>query len=186
VVFYDGTNDLSALAEQGGEQPTIYNADVYRATIEGGVHDADDLPADRSLPGAVYDWWRVRSLVGEVAGSVRQAVAAPAGAQEVLSRESREAAVPAAVDVYTRARSRALDLVERHDVAAVFFWQPEWESSDETSPSRAAGRAVGPPTIDLSEALLDVDPEDVYIDGGHTNELGARLVAEAMWPDVVA
>ena len=188
VVFYDGTNDINVLAEQGGEQPTVYNADDYRATVESGVVDADGPPvADEGVSRRTWDWWRQRSMVAEVARQARAALAvAPAAAAPdedgPLSGEERLAAVPAAVEVYRRGRAAALAIAEDHDLPPpTFFWQPEGESRDPNSPSRQAAARVGEPTIDISDALLGVDPDEVFIDGGHTNELGALLVAQAMW-----
>ena len=56
------------------------------------------------------------------------------------------------------------------------------ESGDELAPLERAAELIGAPTVDLTAALDGVDPESIFIDGGHTNERGARLVAEAMWP----
>jgi lysophospholipase L1-like esterase len=191
VVFYDGANEINTIAEQGGEQPTVYNADDHRATIEGGVVDAasGEVVRDESLGRQVWDWWRKRSLVAEIARQARGAVEGRAAAEEVaqgdagtdLSDEAKAAAVPAAVDVYVRGREVVLDLASDHDVEPAFFWQAEADSVSEDSPMRQAARLVGEPTIDLSLTFQDVALEDVFIDGGHTNELGAQMVAEAMW-----
>lgn len=193
VVFYDGANELNTLAEQGGDQPTVYNADDYRVTIEGGVIDASSGEATgESLRRQVWDWWSERSLVAEVARQVGF-LGEPAAADEQAQGdggvdlddesfpEAKQDAVPAAVDVYVRGREVVLDLAADHDVEPFFFWQAEEESAYEDSAMRRAVQLVGEPTIDLSLTFADLEPEEVFIDGSHTNELGARLVAEAMW-----
>lgn len=67
-------------------------------------------------------------------------------------------------------------------LVVLVFWEPtdEWPPYDELT-DRVAGVGGG---IDISSAL-DAPEGPVYIDGIHTNELGARLVAEAMWPRLV-
>jgi lysophospholipase L1-like esterase len=190
VVFYDGTNDINVLAEQGGNRPTVYNADDYRTTVAGGVVESTAPPVpDVGLWRRTFEWWRERSLAAEVAGQAEELSAgAPALAGEeqpegvALTGEDRSAALPTAVDIYQRGRAMALELAEDHDLGdPVFFWQPELESVDAQSPSRRGAVLAGEPTIDISTVLADPDSEPVFIDGGHTNELGARIVAEAMW-----
>lgn len=45
-----------------------------------------------------------------------------------------------------------------------------------------ANQNISAPTINVSDALDD--HQGVYIDGGHTNEEGARLVAERLWREL--
>jgi hypothetical protein len=59
-----------------------------------------------------------------------------------------------------------------------FFWQPQragW-------PSAITDR-LPPDVVDLS-AVFDGSEDDIYIDEVHTNELGARIVAEALWAEL--
>jgi hypothetical protein len=69
-----------------------------------------------------------------------------------------------------------------HGVEPFFFWQPV--QLDPGQPYRELAERLPPPVIDLSH-VLDDPPREVYLDGGHTNELGAQLVAEAMYPHLV-
>ncbi|OWY63546.1 hypothetical protein B7486_52495, partial [cyanobacterium TDX16] len=184
VVFYDGTNDVNVQVEQGGGQPTVYNADDYAATVEGAPRAEDGTPAKPpSLARRLFDSWRETSLVGEVSNQVAGVAPAWAGESEQRSPEAEQEAVDDAVAVYQRGRAFVLDLAAEHDVPVVLFWQPELDTSTNPTSVRAdAAEAAGAPTIDLTDALTGVPSEDVYLDGAHTNELGARLVAEAMWP----
>lgn len=78
--------------------------------------------------------------------------------------------------VYERGKALTMELSERHDVRSLFFWQP---ASSQDDAQRAARAELEASTVDLGELLLD-HPE-VYIDPGHTNEEGARIVAEELW-----
>lgn len=190
AVFYDGTNDVNVQAEQGGGQPTVYNAQQYREAMEGirleddGSGDVVVVP-DRSLQGQLFDWWGDTSLIAELARQVQEVLSvAPAAAGDDewdLTPEEERAVVSDAVEVYRRARTLVLELSDQHEVEPLLFWQPELATTDPSNPRAEAADLVGPPTIDLTDVLSGVDPDSVYIDGGHTNELGARLVAEAMW-----
>ena len=63
------------------------------------------------------------------------------------------------------------------------FWLPIEEAEDTGSTYSRASEALSPQVIDVSDALDDVT-EPVYLDGVRTNELGARLVAEAMYREL--
>jgi len=70
-------------------------------------------------------------------------------------------------------------LADRHEIVPAFFWQPV--QLDPGTPYRRLAEGLPEPVIDLS-SVLDDPPGPVYLDGGHTNELGAELVAAAMLP----
>jgi lysophospholipase L1-like esterase len=112
--------------------------------------------------------------------------------------------VDASLDSY----GRGLDLVERlgdaHDFAVVPFWQPDIVSKERTESDEeladllglnddylerageigaAVRDALPEQVIDLSGALDDVE-QPVMIDQVHTDEVGARVIAEAMYPAI--
>jgi lysophospholipase L1-like esterase len=180
VVFYDGTNDLNVQATDPTGQPSVYDAAEYRARISG---DPTLDPVHHSP--SLVERWRADSLLLQLVAEARESLGmlVPAG-QSSWSSEEREAAVQPTVEVYRRGRALVLDVAAAHGVPVAMFWQPERDGRDERSPGRRAAALAGAPTIDLSGALDEVDPDDVYIDGAHTNELGARIVAEHLWVHV--
>ena len=70
-------------------------------------------------------------------------------------------------------------LARDHDVRPVFVWQPSGAPVNHVY--RQVGRALPPHVLDLSGVLTDID-ETVFIDGSHTNERGAAIVAEELVP----
>lgn len=175
ALFYDGANDLTVQSEPVSGVPTHYDVDEYAARLAQPVPDSTrPVIAERGLWNEVVAWWTNRSLtyraVGRATG-VDRSPAAPPPTVPVDGYERR------GVDVYLRGRAISQDLSDRHGVTDLYFWQPQRSSGP---PLDWAAAAVGPVTVDLSRSLDG--REDVYIDGVHTNEEGARLVAEAMWP----
>ena len=69
--------------------------------------------------------------------------------------------------------------LERSGVEPFLFWQPVRIIGP---PEQRAIAELTEPTVDISTTLAGHD--DVFIDGGHTNEEGARLVAERIWQDL--
>ena len=69
-------------------------------------------------------------------------------------------------------------MAEEYGVELAFFWQPVMAGPAEIW----ANENISAPTINVSDALDD--HQDVFIDGGHTNEEGARIVAERLWREL--
>jgi hypothetical protein len=78
--------------------------------------------------------------------------------------------------VYRRWKTVTLALSRTHEVTPFLFWQPMRYDGE---PEQRAREEMGSSTIDISDALEG--HSDVFIDGGHTNEEGARIVAERIW-----
>ncbi|MEX0768249.1 MAG: SGNH/GDSL hydrolase family protein, partial [Microthrixaceae bacterium] len=83
-----------------------------------------------------------------------------------------------ALDVYGRGRAMTTHLAEDYGVVPIFLWQPVMAGEAEIW----ANENISEPTINISDALES--REDVFIDGGHTNEEGARIVAERIWAEL--
>lgn len=179
AVFYDGQNEL------GPQQETIENLSVQPSIYQlATVTDAfDRAPA---LPGAgappepsLREDYAETSLFHKLWRAVDPEE--PAGAQE----EDGTAVAPLdevtanTRDIYARSVRLLRDLGRRSGTPLELFWQPGLR--DNTLYLELA--AQRPPGVhDLTDAFLGVPDDDlVFIDGGHTNELGARLVAESMW-----
>ncbi len=183
AVFYHGFNELSTQTEAPAnlsEQPTIFQLE----TTEEAMRRAPTLPGEQS-PGepSVGQEYRQTSAFHKLWRNLRQMATVPsAGADEpfyVPPPEQMAEAVDHAEAIYRRTMAMVEHVAGEHDVPLAVFWQPAnaWAPYDDLT-ERVAHVAGG---IDLSGALSD-PPAPVYIDGVHTNELGARLVAEAMWP----
>jgi lysophospholipase L1-like esterase len=200
VVFYDGVNELNVQARVGTTaEPAHWQwAEVKRAL--------DEVGTEPSVFRRVADWYGDRSAV---AGLLRQArsliteqelepenapgVWAPDHSPETGIERAREA---------VRIHRRAVDLVQHlaagYGFDTLFFWQPSLYSKkvapregsvaggwgERPAAWRAmtaeARRRLQPPVIDLSDALNVVD-EPVMVDYSHTNELGADVVARAIF-----
>jgi hypothetical protein len=181
AVFYDGINDVETQSQpetQGA--PTHYDvADVRQRLADG--RDLDETEAD-SVPQDLHRWYSDHSVLARVARGVGGLLAAaPAGAQETGPSSDPEVVGTRAATVYRRARNLVLGLAADRGIAPVFFWQPV--ADRELDPRyQAATAAVGAPTVDISDTL-DAH-EDTYVDGAHTNEEGAHLVAVRMWAEL--
>lgn len=181
IVFYDGINDLALQFQQafGGI---------------GVVGDPSDLTA--------YAYRQ--QLAGQLTGT--GAAPAPLVAVPGVGRPpSAAATIEALMGVYQRGRELALALGEHYGIPVAHFWQPDLFNTTELEPgerevvrdlgmddfrydavariARAAVESLPDGVIDLSDAYAGEDGP-VLTDQAHTNELGARLVAEAMYPSL--
>ncbi len=191
AVFYHGFNELSTQTEAPenlSEQPTVFQLGVT----------ADAFARAPVLPGQVastvepsvvqeYRQTSVLTRLGRAVGSL--GLVAPAAADDgeptfyTPPPEEMAVAVDHADAVYRRTMAMLAHVADGHGVPTAVFWQPadRWAPYDELG-ARVARVGGG---IDVSR-VLDDPPAPVYLDGVHTNELGARLVAEALWPTVAA
>jgi hypothetical protein len=189
VVFYDGANEVNAQSLSVKGVPTHVQVDAYAELISGGIPEELTLvDAPPSPVALVRDAYLDRSAIRRTVGWLRSLVDPAAGAAEPGEDEpargpdgqlSYEARTPEdarrAVEVYERGRDLSRFLAEEAGVEPLFLWQPGIVDRAEEE----ALAQLSAPTIDLSDAL--VGHEGVYIDGGHTNEEGARIVATRIW-----
>lgn len=187
AVFYHGANEIYSLLEEPenlGAQPSTYQFSIYRRAF----HRAPPLPSQVSpVEPSLLEAYRRTAALPRAVG----ALVPPAGADDsppyLPPLEDVERALVEAAQIYRRSVRLIRHEAEVADVPIVVLWQPAG-----TPPTPPARDDYGTLTdrvatdgggIDLSDALLDA-PGPVYIDGLHTNELGARIVAEAVWPHV--
>lgn len=198
AVFYHGSNDTRMQAEHTTADPTHFDYPAIHETVTGqpiGVAAAapvvdDDDPDGRFAP--VWDRYVEASLVAKGLRQLRSAVAtdragaAPTAVAGDAPEASDSDTIATTVAVYRRSRALSQSLGQQAGVTTRFFWQPE---ASPTSTYRAIAREVAPDTVDLTDALAGTD-DPVWIDAVHTNELGARLAADALWrhlrPDIEA
>jgi hypothetical protein len=193
AVFYDGANEVNAQAQSAKGVPTHTFVDQYAELISGGVAP-EFIPAPPPRPSAAkvaWDEYLQHSAIRKAVRRVTAFIDTPAGASESVRTQAGAEDDPLsetyqkpiedaqrAVDVYERGRGFTQYLAAEYDVDTVFFWQPV--RAGEADLWAAAN--VSPPTIDVSDALDS--HQEVYIDGGHTNEEGARIVAERLWQEL--
>lgn len=183
-VFYDGANDLTVQRGPIGGVPTHYDIPAYARKLSGG-----GPKTDTDLGRSVRGWWSVRSLVaraivrlrGGVSGAGYNPDADVAPPPESLTNQQgdEKGVWMCTVDVFRSGGGLIQDLSLRYGVADFYFWQPQLDDHSELG---WAVRNVGKPTVDLSHVLDS--HSDAYLDSVHTNERGARLVAEAMWSGI--
>lgn len=181
IVFYDGINDMALEFQQ-----------AY-----GGI----GVPGD---PSDLTAFSYRRLLAGQLTGSDQPP--APITPVPDLGRPPRaNAVIDALVDAYGRGVELATALGDHYGIPVLHFWQPdlfnkvELVAGEEEVVERLGmdafryeavariARAIVPrlpgAAIDLSHAYDGID-EPVLTDQVHTNELGARLVAEAMYEPI--
>lgn len=180
IVFYDGINDLALEFQQafGGigvvGEPSDLTAFAYRRLLAGQLTGTDLDPAP--LGGEVPD----------------------------LGRPPRAAAViEALIGNYERGIELARALGEHYGIPVAHAWQPDLFNTPALEPgeeqvvddlgldefryeavariSRSTVTQLPDGVIDLTDAFAG-ETGPVLTDQAHTNELGARLVAEALYP----
>lgn len=164
------------------------------------------LAVDRERFG-LFDESVVHHLTMEE--SEREALAAAAAARGHESSGEVEVIGRLGAGQYRRGVQWARELSDEYEVPVVHFWQPQlytmpvdapliraaleqWQISEDSQRhmDRVVDRiadASGVDPIDLTDVLDDASGPTFY-DTTHTNELGARLTAEAMfehlWPEI--
>lgn len=177
VVFYDGFNELLVQGTGYSADPTHLGADVM-AAMAADYHELHEVePGLLDGLADLADTYRRNSGVALLLGKADpEPAAAQGGIQQAVATPDDQAA--AALDVYGRATDLVRALAREHGTEARFFWQPQ--------------RAGWPPSVtdhlpegvtDLSHTL-DGQEDARYIDEVHTDEEGARLVAEAIWAEI--
>jgi len=207
VVFYDGYNDLSMQFVDG----PLHGPSHVLAAVQQDRIEAPPATQDPTAFADVRDWWADHSGTVNLYRRIRDRL--DGDEPEVRLTEAEASAVPADVDadaveaatadLLGRGREFAAALAAAHGIEAQFWFQPTLYSKgpvegEEQLPGRAANRTPAwVPTIaalragfpdevvDLADAL-DGQPDPLFWDTVHTNEAGARLVAEAAWPELRA
>ena len=199
AVFYDGPNEIDAAAVYGDGVPMSL-ADIGKPATTSRLSTQVMLPpsTDASLPSQLWNEYTEHSALRKL-GRWAGVVADPAGAQEPApgseAGSDRQPLEPrdfqttelaqVAIDTYQRGRTLTDFLGRTHDVSVRHFLQPQLFAEQPTW--TYIQRRWPKPTTDLTDSVADRRWE-VFIDGVHTNELGARLVAETMWeqlrPDI--
>jgi lysophospholipase L1-like esterase len=179
VVTYEGVNDVNVVAEQrlAGRDDLMAHPGHYSSPVDAGFAGAGETAASIELLDRT--WWeryRDTSALGQVLHGVLGAAVTPAAAQ--TDPGAAELAELAA-DHVRRSQLLISDLGADAGFATLYTSQP-WRAPE----APLVAEHLRDTTVDLSGAFEGVPVDEIYLDGGHTNELGAVLVAEAMWPHV--
>lgn len=178
IVFYDGTNDSAVPFQQAfggigtpGDQSDIF-AYSYRRFLAGQLTGTDEPPAPVTpVP-------------------------------DLGSPPDANAVIDALLATYGQGIELARALGDEYDVPVMHFWQPDLFNKDDLAPgeevvvdrlgmdqfqydaiarlSRSVVARLPDGVIDITDAF-DGTEEAILTDQAHTNELGAHLVAEAMY-----
>ena len=202
AVFYDGYNDLSMQFVDGPvREPSHVLATVQRDRIE-----AAGPAAEPTTFADVRSWWADHSAAVNLYRRLEARFDDP---PETQMTEAEASAVPADIDqdavesatagLLRRGRDLASAIGESYGIDVAFWFQPTLFTKgpvegEEQLIERAANRTPAwvPVTevlrqdlpqevLDLGDAL-DGHPEPLFWDVVHTNEEGARLIAEEAWP----
>lgn len=169
AVFVDGSDDVAVQMENASAQPTHFGL----VATETAVNE------DRR---SIIERYRDTSLVNELATQVRSVFSAQvAAASPVRAATSPE--ITNALSLYERAIALEHIVATQYDVATRHYWQPVAAGEDDRSQYAEATRNLPDGVLDVSDAYAEAQAP-VYLDGVHTNELGARLLAEAIYEDL--
>ncbi|HYF46059.1 MAG TPA: hypothetical protein VD926_07600, partial [Acidimicrobiales bacterium] len=203
AVFYDGYNDLSLQFVDGPvRQPSHVLAAVHQQRLE-----APDPVETPTSTDDVRSWWADRSAAVNLYRRIRDRLdddepevrLTDAEASEVPADIDPDAVETATAGLLRRGRDLARAIGDSYDIDVQFWFQPTLFTKgpvegEEQLIGRAANRtplwepvtealrdSFPPEVVDLADAL-DGQTDPLFWDVVHTNEEGARLIAEEAWP----
>lgn len=204
AVFYDGYNDLSLQFVDGPvDRPSHALARLHRERLtEPSATDGATSPAD------LRGWWADHSAATNLYRRLRYRFAGDDGSELRLT-EAEPSLVPddvdpdavtdAASDLLRRGRDLASGVAAAYGVEAQFWFQPTLytkepvpgevevlervavRTPDWVPVTQAVRDRLPADVVDLAD-VFDDHPDPLFWDAVHTNETGARLIAEAAWP----
>lgn len=189
AVFLDGPNDLESVGAFPDNVPNTRNPTKEDAENGGprALVTTVLAPPAPSLVEQVRAAYEQHSAVRKIARWTG-VLPEPAGAEPDPTTTTTTPGgtgtfagvddVRPAITIYRRGRDLTDHIAEGAGVPVEHFLQPQYYKD---LPVWTYVRENWPgPTTDLSDAMGD-EADAVYLDGVHTNERGAHLVAEAMW-----
>lgn len=167
AVFYDGADDVAVQIDERTTAPSHYNAAGAAVALTGRDSAADQA---RDL----WEEYRDTSVLTRLA----EGLGGLFGVQPAAADEDGDLADTVA-DLRSRSRAVLESVAEDRGVEVLVAWQAATGVAGDDGAYRRAETTAG--ELDL-RATLDAVADDVYLDGVLTDEDGARLVAEALWP----
>jgi hypothetical protein len=205
-VFYDGFNEVLGQFQFGPHaRPTHLEAQQVNDRLGLGQRRPLNPDDDESLPAAAGRAWADVSFVHRLGRELGlwDKPGTPGAPQlkspwpgDQTKQTGRRGAL--AASIYGRGVNLAQRLARSYGFETAFFWQPflyskrivkgeeqlkGWLGADADSWSKADDAArsrLDPAVIDLSESLDGVRKPVMY-DFVHTNEVGARVIARALY-----
>lgn len=194
VIFYDGVNEPSSHGKRVTTSPTHSRVDIFEQRLEASTRHA------------LLTEVRQRSLLVQIARGGRNLFrsSVPGQSQELAMNVPAEQALINMMTIYSEGVQVSQALGERHGFETFHFWQPNiyvkrpieaetevwdllgyatWDDDWYRSVHQGALKRLPAGVIDISDALDSTD-EPVMIDPSHTNELGAKLVAERIYAGI--
>jgi lysophospholipase L1-like esterase len=166
VVLYGGVNDLAAQLVSPTDQATWLPATLWRSDHPAGTRSLWDRWHDASLGVRAWTW-----LTGEAAGAEPGGASGPSAADEAPAAEVAEATVRA----YGRAVALARRVAASYDVPIEVVFQATRFARRHPVARRVLAR-LPRGVVDLS-SVFGAQASALFVDGVHTNEAGARVVA---------
>lgn len=184
VVFYDGWNDVTLQAQDStAGWPTHFAVDAiaHKFTGTDAGQGASETSQASSLGSDVAGWYTGHSTIFRGLRAVRSRLdPKPRTFDQTVSKDPPDEVGRRGFAVYERAADFVVATAQRRGVRPYLFWQPArgWRANPEYA---AATERVA--AQDRTENIVDAldGRQDVYLDDVHTNEEGARIVAERMW-----
>ena len=177
VVFLDGFNEFEIQSTDFSEQPTHHSASAFEALIAEFSDERQSPPGFWSGLSELKDVYRRNSAIWRIVDRFggREVSVSTAGSG---SSPGRVAQQRAALDIYGRASRRIEGLAAEYGTEALRLWQPRQRGW-----SAEILKALPEGTIDAT-GVFDGREDELYYDHVHTNEAGARLLAEEIWTHV--
>jgi hypothetical protein len=174
AIFLDGFNEFDVQAENHSFDPTHSGA----STLSDLVAEFSEL--HESEPGAGDGLHELVDAYARASGVVRvvDGLNGPEGPDFPVGTAPPDEVADAALGIYDRARTTIDDVAAHGDTTTHWFWQPRREGWDPDVLAR-----LGDDVVDLSH-VFDGQGEQRYIDHVHTDEVGAQLLARAIWDEV--
>jgi hypothetical protein len=176
IVMLDGYNEFAVQAPSGMDDPTFYSASGITGMV-GQVHDQRATePGFFDGLDELVETYRRNSATWRLVDRARGVEAPSFGSG--ADPGSPEEQVANALGVFGRAVDLGRGLAEDHGIPIHHFWQPrEGGWPDPVLAALPSG------VVDVS-GVFDGREGELYYDGIHTNERGARLLAEALWREI--
>lgn len=203
AVFYDGANELLTQFRLGPHaSPSHTEAQALAQLLPyAGVTQPAEQQSNQSPLSRLYHAYGNVSAVNYLLRRLNGVAAAPQLTLPPFAGSQSQNAVSAGRDaalIYNRGVALARRVAAAYGVRSSFFWQPiiyskrkvanELQAADllGTDPAawtrayRTARSELRPPAIDVASALNEVTTP-IMFDFIHTNELGARVMAESLF-----